>query len=138
VSGVAALLRTRLACSHRGPINANTTRLARAVLRRGHAAGKRRDLQALSALDETLDRLHAGVPIGAERLLEDLLHAGTATDRLRVWLERQPRTSSDLPNFRIAAAVFGDGSVPKPARTVGTEVGPSQSSQSDSTSSSSK
>lgn len=67
-----------------------TTRtLARRILSIARSAGARRDRRLLESLDAALTRLRAGVTVGAERELGDLL-AGPSVRALDAWTARHP------------------------------------------------
>jgi hypothetical protein len=63
--------------------------LGRRVLALARAAGARRDRRLLESLDRALARLRAGVAVGAERELADVLD-GCAPAALDAWTQRHP------------------------------------------------
>ncbi len=108
-------VRQRLSKSNRGATNANAIGLARTIVRYGYAAGRERNTSLLRVLDAALDRVQQGLPIGAERTLHELLEQDPFVPALSDWLENQPPATSEFPSFRVAAALFGDGSKPGPS-----------------------
>ncbi len=107
---LANIVHARLAATNRGPTNADAVRLSRTIVKHGYSASRRGDTALLAALDAALDRVQTGLPVGAERALADLLRANLSTASLRAWLDAHQPSPSDFPTFRIAAAIFGDGS----------------------------
>ncbi len=108
------LIRKRLAGTTRGPTNQANRRLARMIVRRAFAAGRRRDTRTLSLLDVLLDRVGGGLATGAERELGDILRESVSQSRVSHWLHRHPATASSLPRIKILNAIFGDGTVDQP------------------------
>jgi len=104
------VVRERLASADCGSACQQSRRLARRVLRRAYAAGRRRDNEMLTALDAVLDRVTFGLNVGGERTLDGLLSAKASQQELGKWLEEQPVDITAYPTFEIVAALFGDGS----------------------------
>jgi hypothetical protein len=76
--------------------------LGRRVLAIARAAGARRDRRLIEALDAALTRLRAGVAVGAERALSELL-ARPSPGVLDRWTARHPVRHPDLrgPNLEV-------------------------------------
>ena len=103
------VLRMRLAAANLGPTSQTAKRLARSLVRRAYLAGKRREVRSIAVLDAVLDRLRAGLAVGGERALEELLSARAPYSALALWLDQQPTSRDHRPEFEIVAALFGDG-----------------------------
>lgn len=102
------LVRARLAGAQRGPIDTETRRLVRRIVRRARVAGRDRRPRQLALLDHALDRLGTGLPAGGLRELTDWLEAGAAA-RFPPSLHRDGGAVPPV-SVSVAAALFGDGS----------------------------
>ncbi len=111
------LIRKRLAGTTRGPTNQANRRLARIIVRRAFAAGRRRDTQTLSLLDALLDRVGEGSAAGAERELGDILRQSISQSRVSHWIHCHPASANSLARMEILGAIFGDGTVDQPMTT---------------------
>ncbi len=109
VDAFVATVRKRLASADRGPTNAAIRRLSRLLLSRAVVAGRHRRIEQLRILDAVLDRLKAGVPVGSERNLEDLLHDGGQWKPMATWLKSLPKSLHSTARIQLVAALFGDG-----------------------------
>lgn len=108
---LAIALRQRLANATAGPVDTETRRLTRMVLRRATRAGKARRMQELDLLDDVLDTLSRGTRRGAHLDLVNALRGKRSlVDRLRRWTHRWHGLDSDAPAVALEAAIFGDGS----------------------------
>jgi hypothetical protein len=90
-------------------VNERSLRLARSVLDRGYAAAVRRAASEVGALDAVLDRIGNGLTAGAERALADLMAVKSPLGQLQRWLSAQPQPRPCCTDFRIVAALLGDG-----------------------------
>lgn len=104
-------VRTRLGNALHGPRDDDTRRLARGILRLGALAARSRQPVALGLLDQTLDRLAGGVPLGALRALHDLVGLRLRPPALRRWLHGTPASPGGCPVVTLEAAVLGDGTL---------------------------
>ncbi len=100
--------RGRLAAADRGATDDQTTRLSHLLTRHAARVARRRDPDLLSSLDKTLDRVTAGLPEGARRKLDRLLHTGPNDPSLRRWLAHCPPSRGPF-SVCMDAAVFGVG-----------------------------
>lgn len=108
--------RARLAAAL--PSHPASRTLGRRILASARTAGARRDRRLLASLDAALARLRAGVAVGAERELSDLL-ASPSHQALDAWTNRHPARHPGLrgPTLDILLAGGGpnagpDGGVP--------------------------
>jgi hypothetical protein len=104
-------VRARLAAALHGPRDDDTRRLARGILRLGALAARSRQPVVLGLLDQTLDRLAGGVPLGALRALHDLVGLRLRPPALRRWLHGTPASPGGCPVVTLEAAVLGDGTL---------------------------
>jgi superfamily II DNA or RNA helicase len=110
-AALASLVRGRLKASLNGPRDDETRRLSRRVLRLAARAAHARDPQALLLLDQILDRLTAGLPIGPLRDLDRLLEGPPHKRALRQWLDHTTPTPRPYPQVALEAVLLGDGSI---------------------------
>jgi hypothetical protein len=100
--------RDRLAAWEHGPMDSATRRLRRRVLARGLAASREHDLRLLTPLDDVLDRLGVGQPVGMERELERILDDGSSPVALAAWCSRcRPRAGP--ADVQFDGILVGDG-----------------------------
>lgn len=101
------VVRARLAAVQCGPRDADTLRLMRRVVRRARPAARARAASTIAVLDQWLDRLVSGLPVGALRELSAALgRPGTPAAPRRP--AGEPGTA---PTIHLAGALFGDGAV---------------------------
>jgi superfamily II DNA or RNA helicase len=96
--------RARLAATT--PSHAAGRVLGRRILAMARTAGARRDRRLLAALDAALTRLRAGVAVGAERELGDLL-ANPSAGALDRWTARHPVRHPSLRGPDLEVLVVG-------------------------------
>lgn len=105
------VVRTRLADHARGPVDEDTRRLARHIVRLAGTAARARDAAALNLLDQALDRLVEGITAGPLRTLDRLLAARLSRPGLARWLERVTRRQGAPAEAQLLAMLIGDGTL---------------------------
>ena len=108
---VMRLVRTRLADHARGPVDEDTRRLARRIVRLAGCAARTRDGTLVDLLDQALDCLAQGLTAGSLHALERLLASRPSRRRLRDWLRRVPHLPSVATHAQLCAALVGDGTL---------------------------
>jgi superfamily II DNA or RNA helicase len=104
VSWAAARLRERVTAAESSPRHAAVRQLARRILTRARTAARDRRFTVLAQLDQTLQRLAAGVPVGAERCLADAMD-GDRDDAFGAWCARWPGGRPTLGDPHIVALI---------------------------------
>lgn len=106
-----AAVRRRLADCMRGPDDDGTRRVARRVLRLAAHAARQRDRQRLRWLDDTLDRLAGGLPVGPLRALEEMLFDGHPAAVRRQGPVGIGAMQQGYASVTLEAALLGDGTL---------------------------
>ena len=101
------------------PSHSTGRTLGRRVLAIARTAGARRDRRLLESLDAALIRLRAGVAVGAERQLSDLL-ANPSPGALDRWTARHPIRHPGLHGPDLDLLLLGTGHRPAAHPTEGT------------------
>jgi hypothetical protein len=94
-------LKSRLWSAQASTADRETLRLRREIMREGRLAGQRRKVELLRLLDAVLDRLTAGLCVGAMRELSDVFDVDVTVGALGAWLERHPEKAVGAPVCHI-------------------------------------
>ncbi len=100
------ILRERLRCAQRGAVDRDTLSLRRRLLRHARLVARQRDAALIETLDRVLNRVTAGIGVGATRELTDLLTIRPLRPGLHRWLLQQPDRTRVIPDFHIEAIVL--------------------------------
>jgi hypothetical protein len=109
------MLRQRIAAALGSDRHPEARRLARTILTRARAAGRRRDREMLALLDEALARVNSGLATGGQRALHDALARGRP-GALRAWLRAHPSRHPRLEQAVLIAALFAVPQLRAPER----------------------
>ncbi len=109
VAGLLKVVRRRLADFDVGPVNPAARRLGRRIMGEAYTASALRDYRRLDILDRLLDRVHAGLTVGGERVLTDVLLAQSGHRTLTHCLDQLSPGRRSRPTPQVLAALFGDG-----------------------------
>ncbi len=103
------LLRSRLRAAMLPAEGREARDLSREILSKAPAAHVNRNTETLDCLNEVLDRLGHGLPVGPERELATLLHSN-AFASLRHWIT-EANYRVHPTDFTVEGVLFGDGTL---------------------------
>jgi superfamily II DNA or RNA helicase len=108
-SGLASIVRRRIAAAVMGPGDPDSRRLVRGILDRAWTANHNRNRAHMDVLDEALSRTTAGLTEGSRRELRRALVPTIDWEQLRDWNDRRELGPTTVPSVQLDCALIGGG-----------------------------